>query len=112
MLGQLEYHVCDTYHQRQVMTTIFIDLEGAFNTAPHEGILYKLAGMDITGATLACVQDSLVGGSYQVAFGTSLSHFRPIRRGVSQGSILSPLLFNVLLSDLRIHPPLTPPPLR
>lgn len=102
VLGQLEYHVCDTYRQHQVMTTIFIDLEGAFDTAPHEGILYKLAGMGITGATLAWVQDFLAGRSYQVAVGASLSHSRPIRRGVPQGSILSPLLFNVLLSDLRI----------
>ena len=108
VLGQLEYHVCDTYGQRQVMTTIFIDLEGAFDTAPHESILYKLAGMGITGATLAWVHDFLVGHSYQVAVGASLSHSRPIRRSVPQGSILRPLLFKVLLLNLHILSPLTP----
>lgn len=40
--GQMEYHICDTYRQHQVMTALFVDLEGAFDTAPHQGILYKL----------------------------------------------------------------------
>ena len=48
VLAQLEYHICDTYRQRQVMVTLFADLEGAFDTAPHQGILYKLANMGIT----------------------------------------------------------------
>ncbi|MPC13554.1 putative RNA-directed DNA polymerase from transposon X-element [Portunus trituberculatus] len=46
VLGQIEYHICDTYHHRQVMLVLFVDLEGAFDSAPHKGILYKLARMD------------------------------------------------------------------
>ncbi|XP_045127737.1 uncharacterized protein LOC123514153 [Portunus trituberculatus] len=102
VLGQIEYHICDTYRQRQVMTALFLDLEGAFDSAPHEGILYKLALMGITGTTLAWVHDFLTGRSFQVAVGASLSPSQGIHRGVPQGSILSPLLFNVLLSDLQV----------
>ncbi|XP_045127733.1 uncharacterized protein LOC123514149 [Portunus trituberculatus] len=102
VLGQIEYHICDTYRQRQVMMALFLDLEGAFDSAPHEGILYKLALMGITGTTLAWVRDFLTGRSFQVAVGASLSPSQGIHRGVPQGSILSPLLFNVLLSDLQV----------
>ncbi|XP_045101462.1 uncharacterized protein LOC123498421 [Portunus trituberculatus] len=102
VLGQIEYHICDTYRQRQVMMALFLDLEGAFDSAPHEGILYKLALMGITGTTLAWVRDFLTGHSFQVAVGASLSPSQGIHRGVPQGSILSPLLFNVLLSDLQV----------
>ncbi|XP_045130249.1 uncharacterized protein LOC123515571 [Portunus trituberculatus] len=102
VLGQIEYHICDTYRQRQVMMALFLDLEGAFDSAPHEGILYKLALMGITGTTLAWVRNFLTGRSFQVAVGASLSPSQGIHRGVPQGSILSPLLFNVLLSDLQV----------
>ncbi|XP_045104412.1 uncharacterized protein LOC123499945 [Portunus trituberculatus] len=102
VLGQIEYHICDTYRQRQVMTALFLDLEGAFDSTPHERILYKLALMGITGTTLAWVRNFLTGRSFQVAIGASLSPSQGIHRGVPQGSILSPLLFNVLLSDLQV----------
>ncbi|XP_045101300.1 uncharacterized protein LOC123498199 [Portunus trituberculatus] len=85
------------------MTALFLDLEGAFDSAPHEGILYKLALMGITGTTLAWVRDFLTGRSFQVAVGASLSPSQGIHRGVPQGFILRPLLFNVLLSDLQVH---------
>ncbi|XP_045107993.1 uncharacterized protein LOC123502793 [Portunus trituberculatus] len=48
------------------MTALFLDLEGAFDSAPHEGILYKLAFMGITGTSLAWVHDFLTGCSFQV----------------------------------------------
>ncbi|XP_045122669.1 uncharacterized protein LOC123511112 [Portunus trituberculatus] len=102
LLGQIEYHICDTYCQRQVMTALFLDLEDAFDSAPHEGIVYKLALMGITGTTLAWVRDFLTSRSFQVAVGASLSPSQGIHCGVPQGSILSPLLFNVLLSDLQV----------
>ncbi|XP_045115986.1 uncharacterized protein LOC123507278 [Portunus trituberculatus] len=101
-LSQMEFHISDTYRQRQVMLALFIDLEGAFDSAPHEGIIYKLAKLGIVGTTLAWIRDFLSYRSYQVAVGASLSTFHPICRGVPQGSILSPLLFNVLLSGLHI----------
>ena len=102
VLSQMDFHISDTYRQRQVMLSLFIDLEGAFDSASHDGIFYKLATMGITGTTLAWVQNYLSNRTYQVAVGASLSPSHPIRRGVPQGSIISPLLFNVLLSDLRV----------
>ena len=51
-LAQIEYHICDTYRKKQVMTTLFVDLEVAFDTVAHESILYKLAKMGLTGTTL------------------------------------------------------------
>ncbi|KAG0707861.1 putative RNA-directed DNA polymerase from transposon BS [Chionoecetes opilio] len=86
------------------MTSLFIDLEGAFDSAPHDGILRKLATMHITGPTLAWLQNFLSGRTFRVAVGASTSPSQSIRRGVPQGSILSPVLFNVLLSDLHIPP--------
>ena len=60
--------------------------------------------MGITGHILAWVKDFLTGRSYRVAVGGSTSPPHPIRRDVPQGAILSPLLFNVLLSDLHTPP--------
>ena len=95
VLAQLEYHIYDTYWQRQVMVALFADLEGAFDTAPHQGILYKLVNMGITGSTLVWIKHFLTSRSYRVTVGGSTSPPHPIRRGVPQGSILSPLLFKI-----------------
>ena len=86
------------------MVALFADLEEAFDTAPHQGILYKLANMGITGSTLAWIKHFLTSRSYRVAMGGSTSPPHPIQREVPQGSILSPLLLNILLSDLHTPP--------
>uniref|UniRef100_A0A0P4WE59 Reverse transcriptase domain-containing protein n=1 Tax=Scylla olivacea TaxID=85551 RepID=A0A0P4WE59_SCYOL len=55
--------------------------------------------MGIQGPTLTWLHDFLMGHSFQVAIGASISTPHHILRGVPQGSIL---LFNVLLSDLSL----------
>ena len=64
ILFQMEYHICDTYCQCQVMMAVFLDQEGAFDITPHEDILYKLARMGIQGPTLIWIQDFLQGCSF------------------------------------------------
>ena len=54
------------------MAAFFVELAGAFDMAPHQGILYKLANMGITGHILAWVKDFLIGRSYRVAVGVPL----------------------------------------
>ncbi|MPC48683.1 RNA-directed DNA polymerase from mobile element jockey [Portunus trituberculatus] len=103
ILTQIKYHTCNSYHPQQTtMSALFLDLEGAFDTTSHEGVLYKLAHMGITGTPPARVKSFLSGRFSQVSVGASMSASLPIQRGIPQCSILSPLLFNVLLSNLHV----------
>ena len=87
ILAQIEYHICDTYRKKQVMTTLFVDLEGTFDTAAHESILYKQAKMGLTGTTLTWIKNFLTTRTFQVAVGASRSSIYSIKRGVPQESI-------------------------
>lgn len=100
ILCQLEHHIHSAYKNHQVMLALFIDLKGAFDSASHLGILWKLQKRGFTGNPLAWVKDFLEGRSFRVSVGGSLSSPTITSRGVPQGSPESPLLFNVLLSDL------------
>ena len=100
ILCQLDHHIHDAYAHKQVMLALFIDLKGAFDSASHLGILWKLQKMGLTGPPLAWVRDFLEGRTFQVSIGGALSSPMPIGCGVPQGGVKSPNLFNVLLSDL------------
>ena len=68
ILAQIGYHIYDTYRKKQVMTILFVDLEGAFDTAVHEDILYKLAKMGLTGTTLTWITNFLTIRTFQVPY--------------------------------------------
>lgn len=78
----------------------FLDLCRAFDSASHTVIVFKLARMGLTGASLCWMSNFLQGRNFHVAVGGALSSPRPVYRGMPQGSVLSPLLFSVLPSDL------------
>ena len=70
--------------------------------APHSGIINKLEKFNLNPYLLNWVKSFLSDRSYQVKWECKLSNSFSIRRGVPQGSCLSPTLFNVYFSDI-IH---------
>ncbi|XP_063855560.1 uncharacterized protein LOC135097563 [Scylla paramamosain] len=53
---QIVNHITDIYRHRQVMTSLFLDLEGPFGTAPRKGFLYKMTKKGITGTTFTWIK--------------------------------------------------------
>ena len=62
--------------------------------------LYKLSQAGVEGRMLGWLQDYLSNRKFKVIFEGEYSSVKNITSGVPQGGILSPLLFNILLSDL------------
>ena len=74
-------------------------MKKAFDLVWIPGLLDKLVKLGITGTTLLWMKNFLTGRSFRVRIGSNLSDSKPLFAGVPQGSILSPLLFNVMLFD-------------
>ena len=92
----IRHSLCD----RKYCIAIFFDLSSAYDCVWHTGLLYHLAQNGIKGNILAWLQEFLRDRSYKVYFEGEFSESRKMSSGVPQGSILSPMLFNLMLSSI------------
>ena len=99
-LVRLEHHVRCSLKSRKVLIVVFLDMSKAFDRVPHRAVLVKLARMGVTGTFLKSLQDFLSDRTFQVFVNGEFSTIRPLLCGLPQGAHLSPLLYNVFLSDV------------
>ena len=79
---------------------VFIDFKSAFDMVWRKGLLLKLQKYGITGKIYNFIQSFLSGRTIQVRVGNELSNKHSLQNGTAQGSIISPLLFSIMINDL------------
>ena len=78
----------------------FIDLRKAFDTVWHDGLFLKLQKAGITGKVYNVIKSMYNNCHSRVKCNHFLSDPIDISKGVHQGNVLSPLLFNVFINDI------------
>ena len=73
----------------------FVDYEKAFDKVKHEEMLKLLRDINVDGKDLRLIQNLYWKQKAAVRVGEELSEWQEIRRGVRQGCVLSPDLFNI-----------------
>ncbi len=74
--------------------------EKAYDMIWKEGLMIKLDMMGITGIIYNWIKDFLADRFIQVRIGKVLSGRYMVENGIPQGSIISPILFSVMIKDV------------
>ena len=94
--------IYDIIDDSEITLLILLDFSKAFDTVNHKLLIAKLEILGFEKCTLDWILSYLSGRSQMVKTNTENSNWSPIQNGVPQGSILGPLLFTILISDMRV----------
>ncbi|KAM7284678.1 hypothetical protein ISCGN_001772 [Ixodes scapularis] len=87
-------------HKSKFRTIVAIDMKKAFDSVPHSTITKDASRLNITGRTLNFFKSFLEGTTFSVRCSRHNSVPRANNLGVPQGSVLSPMLFNLAIVAL------------
>ena len=86
-------------HEEKVPVGVFLDKSKAFDTLNHDILLDKLSYLVISGISKDLLASYLSNRQQYVSFDNQNSEMAHITTGVTQGSILGPLLFLTYIND-------------
>lgn len=86
--------------RKRISAALFLDVKGAYDNVVHEAILDALEHFGLGGRVYRWIESFLSGRSFYVMTedGPTSQHF--VQRGVPQGAVLSPTLFNLAIVRL------------
>ncbi len=81
---------------------VLLDIEKAFDSVWHDGLIYKLHQFGIPLVLVKLIASFLDDRSFIVCVNGKNSTERRITAGLPQGSVISPILYAIFTSDLKI----------
>ena len=99
-LVEITNNIYKSLDKSEITILVLLDYSKAFDCANHKLILAKLKSMGFHSTALNWISSYLFNRSQQVITEKGESSWIDLINGVPQGSILGPLLFTILVSDI------------
>ena len=90
----------DDAEKRENTEVIYLDFAKAFDKVNHKILMEKLKKIGVGGKLHSWLASYLTGRTQQVLVGDIKSDSRPILSGIPQGSVLGPLPFIIMMTDI------------
>ena len=97
---RIQNDITNSIHQKKLTIGIFLDFKKAFDLLWKDGLLIKLKQLGIQGKMYRWIEGFLSNRTIQVKVENALSSKYTLENGTPQGSVISPLLFLIMINDL------------
>ena len=88
------------HYYNEKIYAYFVDFKKAFDSVWHDGLLFKLLQINVEGCLYNLIKSLYSNSSCSIKIGNSQTRSFQYARGVRQGCILSPLLFNLFINNM------------
>ncbi len=92
--------IWNAFEKGETLTLVLLDIQKAFDTSWRDAIRTKLHKLGLRGNMLWWLDDFLNGRKQFTVVNNEESNLEAVDEGIPQGSVLSPLLFLLLIDDI------------
>lgn len=82
------------------MDTVYLDFAKAFDKVNHNILMKKVEKHGIKGEVGKWIREFLINRKYRVMANSEMSEIQSVLSGVPQGTVLSAMLFIIMMSDI------------